>query len=438
VGKSQQYRGSDRLKLTVKTAMPLYQVTSLSNASLDVYPNNSLTKFVHQLPIPIEFDQTQDHTIELRSISLAFDLKYDLDHVSFVKLHVEELDQRNSSHKGDARCLARIPFSSSHKGEDKTLWHEFRHPIAIPLTHISRLDKLSYLLTDEHNQQLDLKSGVTTVLNILIREMKHQDHFSITLNPTVSEAMFSKNVNNDFRTSFPSDIELGPGWEVALHSVIVPRYIHVEPMYEVRINSEWGQETVQWIIKDISDAEFFQALSDKLLSWGLGFQFDTDQEDNNLVQISTPSDDPEFCSLHLNAAVYEFFGENPKSAASCFNFDTQLSIEHISRNRKRKSIADRRDSRIEHIAVYCDILSDSIIGNSFSPLLDIISCSAVGLTKPEENTLYHMPNLTYRPVAKEIFSTIRLKMCMMDGKPAPISSKDQNISTTLYFRQKHE
>jgi len=420
--------------------MPIHQITSLSNASLDFYPNNTLTKFIHQLPIPIELNQSQKHTIELRSISLAFNVKSNVDQVNFVKLHLDELDPHIAAHEEDARCLARIPFSSSNaskNGAKITLWHEFTHPLAVPLANVIRLDRLSYLLTDEYNQQLDLESGITTVVNILIREMKYQDHFSITLNPSVSKDAFPRNEDNDYFTTFPDEIELGSGWEVALHSVMVPRGIHVEPMYEIRIASDWGEESVSWIIRDISDVEFFEALSDKLVTWGLGFEYDYADEES-VIRITTPEETHEYCSLHFNGAVYEFFGKQPTLERVCFDFETYLSVEHIAINRKRKSIVDRENSRIDHIVIYCDILSDSIIGNTFSPLLDIISCNSVGLTKPKDNTLYHAPNLTFRPVSKEEFSTIRLMMHTLDGKAAPISVGSQNISITLYFRQHHE
>ncbi len=435
--------------------MPFHQITSLSNASLNVYPNNSLTKFIHQLPLPIEFDQTQHHTIELKSISLDFKLENKEKSVSFIKIHLEELDPRLSSQDGDGQCLARIPFSIAVKPKKQEAeeeeseeeeeeeedffklsdWWEAVHPIAIPLTHISRLDKLSYFITDENNQQLELKTGVSTVINVLICEMKYQDHFTITLNPSVSKDSFTRNVNNNFYTSFPSEINLGSGWEVALHSVIVPYGIHVEPKYAVTYSAGDTVETAEWLIADYSDADLFFELNSKIQEWGMVFYYDYDEdEQNERVFLRSASDDhpTQPCTLKMNDALYEFFGHKGDRGVFRFTGDW-LDIGQTLQTKSSSQI--HAENRVDHLVLYCDILADSIMGNRVCPLLDILSCDSIGLTKRHESTLYNAPNLTFRPVAKEIFSTIHVMIHTLDGSPAPISCQTQNISTTLYFRQ---
>lgn len=311
--------------------MNQHKISSLSNASLKKYPNNTLSKFTHILPKTIKLDKNLQHTISLTSISLSHNLTHSEGekYLGFVKVHLKELNPQTTPNQGDEQCVARIPYPKRDKNKT-TFDHEFRNPVPIPLTNVEQIQKLSYLITDEHNQQLKLADGITTVINIVIEEMKYQDRFTITVNPSYSRSVYQFNNAGDFRTHFPSEIELDNTWEVALHSLIIPYSIIPE------------------------------------------------------------------------------------------------TSELIN----------------EHLAIYCDIVEDSIIGDALCPLLDIISCENAGFLNEEKDTFYSIQNPTFRRLKKLSFTSVHISFNTLIGLPFDqliwYGTATKDPTCTLMFRKHHE
>ncbi len=235
-----------------------FSVVSLSNCSLNRYPDNSNSKFKHILPKKISINPNTTYLIKLKSVSIAFNLKRSANKIGFFKIHLEELTPRFSLDETNERnCISKIPapknqkFAKGAKGKryisnantplgqkvlDKSAYHySFRTPPAFTFApEKPEITELSYIITDEENNQLQLKPGFPTVICIEIVEMTstHQQ-FMFSISPTRDYKLFPDNTFSSFKVSLPSETILPLGeWEVAVHSIIVPKHIRITPNNE--------------------------------------------------------------------------------------------------------------------------------------------------------------------------------------------------------------
>jgi hypothetical protein len=54
----------------------------------------------------------------------------------------------------------------------------------------------------------------------------------------------------------------------------------------------------------------------------------------------------------------------------------------------------------QHIALYCNILKNSIVGNQLCPLLHVLSARKIGLLQGTTDTIYYAPNLVFHPLGE--------------------------------------
>lgn len=405
--------------------MTFHIISSLSNASLDRYPNNTLSKFVHHFPKSIQFDLTKQHTIQLRSISLYCKLKLDTPAVSYIKVHLEEIDPRSSVHNGDAQCLARIPFTYDSK--NSMLWYEFNHPVSIPLLDVENIRELSFLITDGDNNQLQLETGPTTIINTLIEEMKFRHHFTMTCSPSYSRTIYPDNTNSDYRMHFPSAIELDEDWEVALHSVIVPQNVEIKIKCLISFAYDGFYDQHEWTVThEDEDATVLQIFT-KIQEWGLEL---TDDGNNSLAIKEKMSNRPVEGKLFFNSALCHYYKMVEKEEGGGYAHQFWPG-EMLVMNLPEKSFP------IQHVAIYTDILTDSIMGNSLAPLLEIVSTKNLGLDTSTTDTVYHAPHISFRPLGKTTFSSLHVFIASIKGEKIICTTDDPSISLTLMFRKAH-
>ncbi len=406
--------------------MVVFLITSPSNASLDQYPDNTLTKFRHHFPKRISLKPGLSHTIYLKSISVDAAVAKAAKG-GIIKVHLLQLDTQTSPKKGDAQVLARIP-SSLHTQDGSPLWHEFNHPIHCVLEDSDELHELDFLLTDINNKQLSVEGfGVATVINIVLKEMDYQDQFSITVNPRYSSHIYTSNTCIDFRIHFPSTIELGPNWEVALHHVIVPRSMYIESTAHMKVN----KKSYQWNIFGTSGEEVFRAVTGGLSAYNFSLEIEYTGDEELLVLKNSDSRRKKG-TVYLNSYLCQALGIIGHEGIGKL---WRLSYGETVVVRKAKEIVFQ-SVRCDHIAIYSDIVQESIVGNSSAKLLEIVSTSQIGIFNTSSDTIYHLPHLTFRPISKYSFDSLQFYVAGMDGKEPSIHDSGEGITYTLLFRQK--
>ena len=416
------------------------QVTALSNSSLDRYPNNTLTSFVHRLPAPIHFDLNQSHTIELRSIGISNKLKESAIKTGVIKIHLQEIDSRFPVHESDSQCLARVAFRGSrgrNSRKNSLFWYEFNHPLAVELNEINTLHELSFKITDSENNPLQLESGPPTVLNLLISEMKFRDHFTITCNPNYTKNIYTNNVSNDFRMCFPNSIELDENWEAALHSVCVPGSLQIETHFTLEFVNHSDPDNIlsfthEW---NVTPGEVESVLQNVILTLSI---YDLD------ITIDPHSVSKRVTLLEKDAQNLPVRGKIYMSSSLCRMFKIAenvvrrggLEIDFTPGTRFEFSTDFSFDSD-QHLAIYCDLLKDSIVGNQMCPLLYVLSARKLGLLQGKNDTIYYAPHLTFHSLGKLSFSSLAFQFCTLRGDKVNISSAEgDGISITLLFRHK--
>lgn len=463
--------------------MTTHLITSLSNASLDKFPDNSLTKFSHRLPKVVTFTKGNATFISLRSIAINYKLQDVSTNVGYIKVHLHELQPKTSTYTGDEKCLARIPLpppesiAAAHgrkkrksravpeyeEGDVVTLtaadsvsfipdlgeywrqkeeserrrkrdlevhdsntyWYEFDAPVTHLLSNTNSLPELNFFITDSSNRQLLLHNGSATVLNIAIQEMAYVDHFTVAASPYVTHSEFPANRSNDFRMALPSAMSLQGEWEVALHSVLVPRGVALDTELHCKfIELNTGNvEYLGWDNDEDSQKNMRRKVKAFLAS--INFQFRYNTKKRQFVLSKHNKDDRREGVLHFTEMTCRYLG-------FCGNGGTGRDWQ-IAAGRQKFVLVEGLSGvslgpDIDHLSVYCDIVGDSIMGNALCPILETLSPSLMGLHKYETDTVYHVPHFTFRPLGKHDFSSIHFQTYTLDGGMPPIL--DTEVSST--------
>ncbi len=219
-------------------------ITSISSSSQARYPFNTNTEFTQHLPDSFIFDHNKSYLIGVKSIIIAFNLSPWTTRKGYFKVYLKEITpSTNISTDEDLQyCLCRVPAPENQFFTyDETIENnivdasvykfEFKNPTYFsPSSDLSTLTSLSWIITDEDNKKLELQDGPPTVILLDIQEMDEADQFLFSVNPAISLAEYTSNENSRFTVTFPSEISLDDQWEMALHSVITPRWLMVSPL----------------------------------------------------------------------------------------------------------------------------------------------------------------------------------------------------------------
>lgn len=413
--------------------MTAKSITSLSNASLHLFPDNTLTNFVHYLPESIPLATNHRAHIALCRITLSSHLTDGEDkQVGYIKIHLKELNPQTLASDSDGQCLARLPYSAFEKQNDQfaTSTYSVPNPVFISLTRIPILSRLSFSITDQYNKPLELSPGPPTVIDCLLDTM--QNNFSVTLGPSTSVHLFPENKNMDFRVQFPSPIDLTHDWEVALHSVIVPSGTFVEGDYYVRV-LDWHTTTYEksWS-QQMGDT--VETVKERISSF-LAVHKITITEDGGVLWVNLDADHPYF-ELVMNAHACQVFGLHTHGKGVQRSFRKTNVLHRLGPF--DASFPDTVKLR-ESILAYCDLVSDSIVGNARAPLLDIIASDALGHFSSQTDTLYSVSNLIFRQLDKPSFQSIWLAFRDLAGRSIKFEKAHDlvpDIQVTLLFRLK--
>lgn len=415
-------------------------ITSLSNASLQSFPQNSLSKFTHLLPQVITFSLEKQYFIAIKSVAIDYNLKNpnDATKIGFIKINLHELQPKTSPILNDEQCLARIPIDTfENKNNSFVYWYEFQNPLFISLTKRTSLKELNFELTDENNNQLQLKTGTPTIINISIEEM-NKEHFSITSSHSLSKSQFLTNSPANFHVALPSEITLSEEWEVALHSVIIPKGIYITQELTMELLKKDGtiEKTLSWFWdKDIPTVNTMESA---LKKWG--FHLATNVINSKKKKYSLVK--------HTSRMKKSFQGYLNMNEMLC----RTLGIKGFNGNGRKFDIpkigvkiplftSDGKNlgTHIDHVSIYCDIVHPSMIGNTIGPILETVSTHKLALHEKDSDTVFHIPHLTFRPVAKNSFKSLHFEMYTLDGSIIPFKKSDDNnigISFVLLFRKK--
>lgn len=424
-----------------------YRFSSLSTSSLSRYPTNRPSRFTHHLPETLFLDPQKKYVIRLLSLCLSTASIKGETRPSYIKLHLAQLDANAFASPKQQRCLCHLVLPPATSAPDQSHitvdWLEIKNPTprVIEPT-IGRLTELTFVLTDEKDQELIIEatdSTHPTVLNSVIEEMAAMDRFTLTMHSSASKHFFPANKDSDFRMYYGSPVVKDLDWEVALHSIVVPAGMGLTgERYTYEVVQKDGQKTVGIIPNKnrITAKQVVEKLQHELRKHG--------------VYIT-----------RMGRFDYEVTFEEPDSRqdhhAEELRFDSSLclllGVSQLDRDGMTyHALPDSRWQRCfpkgafydpdrfttfnEQLVLYADMVQSSIIGDERAPLIDILSSAKLGLAGEDRtsDTLYAVQQPTFRPIAKANIREIRVRLTDIRGKEIEFDyAREADPNIQMYF-----
>ena len=457
-------------------------VTCLSNASLDIFPDNSLTKFTHRLPKPIKVPPGLKPLVALREFVLTNHPTENAPKVGFLKVHLEEIDPLAGPDVNDRRLLSTLQNKSN-----KTIWNRPDFPVLCPLAATDQIEQFSFLITDEWNRQLQLESGPTTVIQLTIVMTNAQTSFTMTVGPDTSEHLFAHNTLPTFSVEMPETLTLDENWEVALLSAQAGSSVVLEDsrmkftLHTKRQQKEgvllpdFGAHPDDKVLivplkkNKMSDADLVRK---ELQPWLKGFGFDTtlDPQDGSIAitrerppeevveSIMGSSLEDQEIPDTLNAIIslelcphackmLRMSQTDPRGKIINLNHTKIAKIVYV-RNRmldygiKYYSETKYPAETIHHLAVYCDLVEHSIIGNEIAPIMTVMPAKRLHLHDVNQEAFYSVKHPVFRRINPHVRKTFDVALRSLDGSVPPLihdahdfAEEKHPIRLTFVFRR---
>lgn len=358
---------------------------------------------------------------------------------AYIRVHLDQLKHNVWTASDQSQCLAQLVLPDRSRTSTKlTLdWYEIDNPVPLLLDHtLPSIRNLSFTITDENNNELKLSDTTPTTINCYIEEMDVVSRFTATLNPSVSKDLYPTNSDHDFIVDFGTPITSDINWEMALHSVIVPAGINMmgeEFVYVFR--KKTGEEERHSIVNTGQTANKIRlAISAKARKHGI--MMISDGRHHFRLFFSARSD----CdSVRFSPSICKLFGMihvDPKAGhefLSSFN-RRQLIFPYGAKYQRDKTIAPS-----EQIVLYSNIVQSSVLGDERAQLVDILSAKELGLLEntSKADTLFSVPNLTFRPVAQPNIKNATIRITDITGERAEFeySADNKEMQYIFVFRK---
>lgn len=420
-------------------------IACLSNASLDLFPDNTLTRFTHRLPRPIEVPRGYRALVALRSMILNCKPEASASDVGFVKVHLEELDPVPGPDVGDRNVLHRLPFQSG-----RLFWHNPDFPIVCPLAPTTKIDQFSFVLTDEQNKQLKLEAGPTTFIVLTIIMTTSHRSFSVTVSPDTSGDLFNTNSLHNWSVELPETMTFTENWEVALVSAQAGKslclengrlkfVLHTTEHFEDHARGLFAPHdgdvvlTVPTRQRGLSEDTLIRKhLNPWLNTYGYSISLNkrvgsialTHERGNEVltpegVLAASSSEPDKFATLEVSATAAKLLNLRQDDYAKGSIFRLPKTRTEI---RGRVVQYDEAQSRIpynvelvEHLAVYCDLVEHSIIGNEIAPFMDVLPAKKLHLFDTDKHAFFAVKHPIYRRVSPHVRKTFNVAIRSLDG-----------------------
>lgn len=412
----------------------------MSNASLQVFPDNSLTSFTNIFPDPITSDKSRKFVARLRSVIISHKTTSPND--TYVEVNLGELEPQRG-HSAFDHTLGGFEFLSD-RVHDEQVFHEFDHAPFLPIRK-SPVYKLSVYLTDRHGKQLNLASGPPTIVQIELTDDVLPEQFTITCasNSELQKTIFPDNVMGDFKTHIPEQMIL-PKWEVAVSSVVFPENMREKTVLRFSAHR---------VVFEYDMAAYDDP--DRLLE-DIEADFKSKQKQTGMVFIphirtERNKDDDAWKNLRPGQKVWVFWrkrhGSNLKSRSVILTLNNVAHRFLTGVNAPARFMFLRKGTQkkmwtehtlfddADHIShLYCDIIEPHVVGDVQAPLLKILP--TFKYKKQSKIQQYEPPVLHFHPLISRGFQSIRLSFYQTSGKKHVFLANDKatGILVTLLFR----
>lgn len=239
-----------------------------SEANKNLFPSNTSSSFINQLPNIIWNKENQKIYMRLLAVALPIHLPGVWSEYSYLKIHVYEVESQREGLEY-THGAGGFPFPPLQKCSEGYAMHTFSHAPLL-LLRFQQIDKLHIRLTDEQDKNVKLPKGPATLVWVEITtDMEDSEYFTTTC---LSYQPLTHPSNNlvTFRTPFSTPLTL-PDHEVALLQLVYPPNMTEESMVTLRVgNYLWeydldyidtAQEFISKVNIDIRNSIYYNDLN---------------------------------------------------------------------------------------------------------------------------------------------------------------------------------
>ena len=425
--------------------MSSFTYTAISNASVDKFPDNKLTRFSAELPKYIE---TDGWTVSLQSISLHCELQKKQKRVPYIKVHLFELEKQGVNRSYE-KCLAKIPFPPDCSRVH--FHHDCANPQKLALNR-GQIRVLSFLITGPENEVLYLTTGEATILSLQFSKMDGEQ-FTITCDSHSARDMFPTNTGDDFTVGIPREMTLNSWqWEVGMQNITFPTDladaheggVFIEIGGHRKSFRKFQEFTEQTLIQEIQSFILGKEELREKIYFGYLSELESKKKVHEKAYYSKVMERGPDAILLYHRSMAETTGKFDNDGVAV-RISKLLCYVLGERNRPDLSDFEIRitpgqevwfeedidvlSARLNNFLLYCDIIKPNIVGSGLASLMQIIP-----LAQTMDTCMYEPKEILFHPLAKDFFNTIRFKMRTAHGKK--LCNTHKAVQITLVFRKR--
>ncbi len=296
-------------------------------------------------------------------------------------------------------------------------FHEFENPVFVPLLN-SCLSDLNFELTNEYDEQLNLSTGLPTIVSATFKKMAADYKcFNIRITPGQDSP---ENTSSSFKNILPNTFTFNTSWFVGLKDITFPNQFKNLPSDDnneivvVKLTNELKviqNERHRIPISNLkaNQQEFIRYLNSKIQSIN-AFSFEIDS--SNFVSIKTKTNVLISMSKHLA----QFLGFLPLVLDSEQN-TTQNYWKHtfkVNSTKQAETPVTISLFRPAFLMVYLDFVELTLISGKYTNIVKIVPVK-IERTDLECQTI-EFKSIEYRKLGKMILSEINTEIRDPSGK----------------------
>lgn len=449
--------------------VPSVTITLLSNASLDLFPQNRNTNFTNALRSELKVGEYAKRlVVQIRKIFIPTKLltteNIPTEPVNIMQIQLRDVEAQfvNSS---PATILASFDLKKASAKEYKTsvdyITHEFHDSPWVSLIN-SEAKYFSVTLTTVTGTEYPLVDNLPPVLLEMNVQSDQASHPELTVycasHTELAKNLYPQNTLSNFSSKLVKPMALNE-WEVALASITLPALRKVGEELKARISFCFSAGVVATSLtydndravtyeysikktdtfKDICEA--FETLLANDPQWNEKVIFGRRKvgPDGEAVWIAwAVSERNSHLMIRFNPLLSALLGRGYKQTTTIVKTTKPQDIVQKKRiDRINLAIKDYNPQDLTTAPLgmlYCNIVKPTPVGDTLSNLLDMIPMSAFEEegARQMKQKMYKPKRLNYREINSHEFNEIQFKLCRPDGQEFSLIAIDpQTMVDTL-------
>jgi len=335
----------------------------------------------------------------------------------------------NNTHSNDLNLIKpKFDDKGSH------YFHEFENPLFIPLLN-TNIYSLTFQLTDGNDKQLNLATGLPTILAVTFQKM-YLDYksFNIRLSPTHD---IQENTSSSFKNILPGTFTFDQTWSVGLKDITFPNHFKNLPSNEneiviLKLNNEMkivnNQKHKIPIANIRSNAQnFITYLNDKLFAIdAIDFSYDNDSKQ---VSIKAKTN----AHVYISKNLAQLLGFSPfESSTSSTNVSTKQYWKNtfkVNTVKEAEYPINVNIFRPAFLMIYLDFVELSLVSGVFTNIIKIVPVK--NGDEISECLSHEFKTVEFRRLNKNNLSEINTEIRDPAGRLVQFDSDKVNLS--LFF-----